>query len=97
VNRLATASSSRKIARLEARIPVELKTLLGRAAALQSQSLTDFVVASAVDAARQVIRESEVLELTQRDQVAFAQALLNPPKISPKLREAARRYRHRAR
>lgn len=78
--------------RLEARIPGDLKAIMVRAAALQGQTLTDFVVASASETARRVIRESEVLQLSERDQIAFAQALLNPPEPSERMKAAARRY-----
>lgn len=78
--------------RLEARIPGDLKAIMVRAAALQGQTLTDFVVASASETARRVIRESEVLQLSERDQIAFAEALLNPPEPSERMKAAARRY-----
>ena len=90
---MSTVRTSPKTDRLEARIPGDLKAILLKAAALQGRSLTDFVVASASDAARRVIRESEVLELSERDQVSFAEALLNPASASPTLKDAARRYR----
>jgi uncharacterized protein (DUF1778 family) len=83
--------------RLEARIPRATKALLVKAAALQGSTLTDFVLASAADAARRVIRDHEVLELSARDQAAFAADLLDPPEPTPLLREAARRYRRAAR
>jgi len=82
-----------KTERLEARIPPGVKAMLSRAAALQGRSLTDFVVGTATEEARRVIRESEVLELTRRDQVAFAEALGDPPGPLPALRDAASRYR----
>jgi len=90
---MSTARTNAKPERLEARIPAELKALLARAASIQGRSLTDFVVASASDAARHVIREAEVLELTARDQAAFAAALLNPPDANEALQAAIRRYR----
>jgi len=46
----------------------------------------------AIESARRVIRESDLLELTERDQVAFAEALLNPPPASARLRAAAEVY-----
>ena len=79
--------------RLEARIPSDLKAILVRAASLEGRSLTDFVIASASDAARRIIRETEVLELSEHDQIAFAEALLNPADPTPTLKNAARRYR----
>lgn len=86
-----------RTARLEARIPACLKTVLIRAAALQGQTLTDFVVSSATENARRVIREAEVLELSERDRVAFAQALLEPAPASPRLRAAVACYRGESR
>jgi uncharacterized protein (DUF1778 family) len=90
---MRTTRANAKTDRLEARIPGDLKATLVRAASLRGQSLSDFVVASAADAARRIIRESEVVEFSERDQVAFAEALLEPPEANPALREAARRYR----
>ncbi len=90
---MRTVKTNSRTDRLEARIPGELKSIILRAASLQGRSLTDFVVASAFDAARRVIRENEVLELSGRDQIAFAEALLNPPAAVPALEEAAQRYR----
>ena len=81
-----------KTDRLEARIPGDIKAVLVRAAALQGQSLTDFVVASATETARRVIREADVIELSERDQTSFAEALLNPRKAPQRLKDAARRY-----
>lgn len=93
----ARNNAAAKAERLEARVPADVKAVLVRAAALQGQTLTDFVVSSATESARRLIREAEVLELSERDQVAFAEALLNPPPASPRLRAAADRYQDEAR
>ena len=90
-------ASAKKAERLEARIPREQKAVLVRAAALHGQSLTHFVLASATEAAHRIIREREVVELSERDQIAFAEALLNPPAPSAVLKKAARRYLSRSR
>ncbi len=74
--------------RLEARIPADLKDLCARAAAVRGQTLTDFVVSTVTEAARRVIREDDLLELSQRDQQAFAAALQRPPLPSAKLSAA---------
>jgi uncharacterized protein (DUF1778 family) len=79
--------------RLEARVTREQKQLIERAAELEGRSITDFVVASAQSAARQVIQDHEILKLTARDREVFVQALLNPPKPTDKLRHAVRRYK----
>ncbi len=84
------------IERLEARIPAPLKRIFMRASNLEGQTLTDFVLQAAAEAARRVIREHEILDLSQRDQIAFAEAILNPPAPNPALKMAARRYRRRS-
>jgi uncharacterized protein (DUF1778 family) len=79
-------------ARLEARVPSETKILWERAAAVQGRKVTEFVVTSAVEAARRVLRESELSSLTRRDRIAFVEALLNPPVPNSRLRKAAARH-----
>lgn len=79
--------------RLEARVSAEVKEIIQRAAYLSNRSLTDFVVDSALDAAKNTIREHEVIVLSPRDSIAFVEALLNPPGPSQALLEAADRYR----
>jgi uncharacterized protein (DUF1778 family) len=82
-----------RIERLEARVSREAKALCQRAARLQGLTLTDFVVNSAVEAAKRTVRESEFLELSYRERVAFVEALLKAPTIpNAKLRKAAKRY-----
>lgn len=85
-------SAIRKDERLEARVSAETKALCQEAAASQGQSLTDFVVGSAVESAKRILREKELIELTQRDRYAFVDSLLNPPPPNQRLREAARHY-----
>lgn len=81
------------IARLEARLPAETHALLKRAAEIQGRTLTDFVVGVASEAARKAIEESEIIRLSVEDQVRFAEAIFNPPPLSPALVRAAERYR----
>ena len=88
----ATVSPARKHERLEARVSAEAKALCQQAASLEGRSLTDFIVGSAVESARRILRERALIELSQRDQNAFVEALLNPPLPGQPLQEAARRY-----
>jgi uncharacterized protein (DUF1778 family) len=87
-----TVTSTARKERLEARVSAETKALCQEAATLQGQSLTDFIVGSAVESARRVLREKELIELTQRDRIAFVDSLLNPPLPKQRLQKAARRY-----
>jgi uncharacterized protein (DUF1778 family) len=79
--------------RFEARISSEQKALFKRAAELQGRTLTDFVIASAHDAAVRTIEEMEIIRLSAADSRAFAEALLNPRQPPAELRTAAERYR----
>ena len=78
--------------RLEARVSREQKALFQRAAELQGRTLTDFVVSSVHEAALRAIEDSRLIRLNADESRAFAEALLNPPEPSERLRKAARRY-----
>lgn len=82
--------------RLEARTTPEIKSLLQHAADLEGRSLSDFVVDSARRVAENVIREHEVIQLSARDSLIFAEAILHPPAPNDQLRTAFARYREEA-
>lgn len=84
---------SLKSQRLMARISADQKRLLQRAADIRGQTLTEFVVSAAQEAAIRAIVDQEVIELSLRDSQAFAEGLLNPPPVNASLRAAAQRYR----
>lgn len=83
--------------RLEARIPRAQKRLLERAARLRGTSLTDFVLASAQEAATKTIQDFEILRLCDEARDIFINALMNPPVPNAALRAAADRYRQHVR
>lgn len=87
----------RKQERLEARITRHQKRLIERAAFLRGTSVTDFVVASAHQAAQATIKDFELLRLDNDARQAFVDALLNPPVPNAAAQAAARRYKERAR
>jgi len=78
--------------RLEARISRAQKELFQRAAELQGRALTDFVIASAHDAAVRVIEETQTIRLGAEDSRAFAEALIKPREPNARLKSAAERY-----
>jgi uncharacterized protein (DUF1778 family) len=79
----ATEASSRvgrpslKSERVMARVSQEQKRLLQRGAEIRGQTLTEFVVAAAQEAATRAIVDQEVIELSVRDSRAFAEGLLD--------------------
>ena len=78
--------------RLEARISRDQKALFRRAAELQGRSLTDFVIASAQDAAVRTIEEMQTIRLNAEESRVFVEALLNPREPNARLKAAADRY-----
>jgi len=89
----ATNRRSRKEERLEARLTPEQKNLIARAAALRGSSVTEFVVASAQQAASETIKDFELLTLHDSARDVFVRAILNPPAPNAAARSAARRYK----
>lgn len=87
------AADKSRAARLEARLSVEQKAVLQQAAQLSGRTLSEFVVASAQEAAARVIQEHETIRLNRAEQVAFVTALLDPPAPNERLRQAAAAYR----
>jgi uncharacterized protein (DUF1778 family) len=81
--------------RLEARISKAQKELFVRAAQLQGRSITDFLVASAQEAALETVRTHDALRLSERDRQAYVSALLAAPAPAKTLQRAAKRYRER--
>lgn len=79
--------------RLEARVTADQKKLIEHAAALQGRTVTDFVLASVQEAARQAIEDHQRLDLSIRDSQVFVDALINPQPVNDRLRETVRRYR----
>lgn len=78
-------------ARLEARLPMDVHSLLKCAAELQGRTLTDFVVSAAHQDACRVTEETEIIRLSIEDQELFAEAISNPSEPAPALRRAVAR------
>src|SRR5579862_4586814 len=90
---LATNRTSPKRERLEARVTSDQKRLIARAANLRGTSVTDFLLLSAQQAAKETIRDFEMLRLQDEAREVFVNAILNPPKPNKALRKAAARYK----
>lgn len=82
-----------KTARLEARVSPDEKKFFQQAAALQGQSMTEFLVNSIYDAAKRTVQEHEMMVLSARDRKAFVSAILKPPAPGKRLKKAAQRYK----
>ena len=87
------SATKTKGSRLEARISHEQKMLFQQAAMLSARTLSEFVVASAQEAATRIIDTHENIRLSREDQIRFVSTLLNPPEPSERLRQAGAQYR----
>jgi uncharacterized protein (DUF1778 family) len=88
-----TSDAKTRSARIEARLSSDAKVVIQRAAVISGRSISDFVVSSALEAARETIREHEVIVLSARDSITFVEALLDPKGPNEALLAAARRHR----
>lgn len=72
-------NNPRRSDRLVARITPEDKSLLTRAAALEGSSLASVVVSHIREAAQEVIRRHDSIQLNEAESRRFVEALLAPP------------------
>ena len=71
--------------RITARIPHANRLHIERAAAVYGTTLNQFIVQSALDRAGEILEREETLRLSERDAVAFLDALENPTPLSERL------------
>ena len=81
--------------RLEARLTRTQKRIISRAAELRGTTVTDFVVASAQQAAAETIKDFEMLSLRGEAREVFVSALLHSPAPNAAAKAAARRHSKR--
>lgn len=87
-------ASQKSYARFNARLPQEQKQLLEEAAfAGGYRNLTDFILQSAQEKAKAIIRDKNLIIASERDATLFFQAITNPKKPSLKLKKALTHYR----
>lgn len=68
-------------------------SVVKRAAEIQGRSVSDFVVSAAQEAAQRTVEETAIIRLSIEDQLALAEAILNPPEPNEALRKAADAYK----
>lgn len=79
-------------ARLEARISTDLQASIKHVAEMQNRTVTDFVITAVQDAIQRAVEQANVIRLTREEQIRFAEALINPPPMSPALKRAFIRH-----
>jgi uncharacterized protein (DUF1778 family) len=76
-----------KDARIEFKTSKDIKVLLREAANSLGMDLSNFLVSTAVQRAKEVIKEDNILTLSQKEWQAFEKALNTPQKPTKKLKE----------
>lgn len=85
--------STTRPAQFDTCLPADVYAALERAAEIQGRSLADFVVDAAHEAARRVIAEVELVQLSLEDQDNLAEGLVDPPSPTKPLERAVQRHR----
>lgn len=83
--------------RLQVRLDAESKAMLQRAAGYRRRTVSQFVLATALEEAEKVIRDHEAVTLSGPDWKVFYDALTNPPAPNAALSKAFARYKKTAR
>jgi uncharacterized protein (DUF1778 family) len=87
------ATAIKEQARFDARLPKEQKRLFEKAAYLGGyRSLTDFIIFTVQEKAKEIIQESEQIIASEKDSQVFFKAITNPKKPSKTLRKALDDY-----
>lgn len=78
-------TATRKSERFNLRLSPDAKQRIERAASFEGQTVAGFILSSALSRAEQSIAEHEIMVLERRDADVFFDALLNPPRMNPRL------------
>jgi uncharacterized protein (DUF1778 family) len=84
-----------KTERITTRVPDNIHGLLRRAASLSGATINQFVVQAAVERAKQVVEDENIIRLSNESSQLFFETLETPPAPNDKLLAAARAHRER--
>ena len=91
---MAKTDIKEKKARFDTRLSKEQKIFFEKAAQIGGyRSLTDFVVLTVQEKAKEIISEKEQIIASERDSEIFFDAITNPPKANKELINAANEYK----
>lgn len=90
---MITAMTTPKTERVEARVTPEQKEFFQRAADLEGQSFSDFLIRALLTAAEDTVQRHRIMRMTIRESRAFAEAYLNPGEPNDALKKYANRGR----
>ena len=80
-------------ARFDARLSHDQKKILEEAARIRGfKSLSEFVIQTTLEAAKDIIEQQRAILVSELDHKIFFDALVNPPKPNKELLQAAKSY-----
>jgi uncharacterized protein (DUF1778 family) len=82
-----------KTERITARVPENVHALLTRASTILGSTVNQFLVQAAIERAKQVVEEENVIRLSGNSTELFFETLDNPPAPNAKLLEAAQAHK----
>lgn len=82
-------------ARLNFRLPPEIKEKIENAALVSGVTVTDFAITALANSAEEVLEKHERRVLSNRDRDIFLKMLENPPEPNEALKNAVREYKRR--
>lgn len=83
------------VARLNFRLPPEIKERIENAALVSGVTVTDFAITALVNTAEEVLEKHHTRMLTKRDRDIFLEMLENPPQPNEALKKAVKGYKKR--
>ena len=85
--------TEKKTERITAKVSVDTREKLIKAAAFSGVTLNQFLVQAAIDKAHEVLEKERGIHLSYKGADAFFNALENPPKPNQKLTNAVKKHK----
>lgn len=82
-------------ARMNFRLPPEIKERIENAALVSGVTVTDFAISALANSAEEVLEKHQRRTLTDRDRDIFLNMLENPPEPNEALKKAVKNYKKR--
>lgn len=94
---MSASAIHKEMTRFDTRLSKEQKLYLEKAAQLAGfKSLSAFILQTAQEKAKEIIRENEAILASERDRDIFFEALMNPAEPNDALKNAAAKYKRLA-
>ena len=90
-----TQPSAARSERFNIRLHPEARKRIEQAASFEGKTTSSFILASALAQAERTIRKHETMVLRRRDSEIFFDALLQPPRMNPRLAAALKEHDRR--